>query len=45
MAFIDWTRVPVQQLGPGEAPSGRDRRHIDRGEPGCTAGTGPACPN
>lgn len=29
----------------GEALSGRDRRHIDPGEPGCTAGTGPACPN
>ncbi len=25
------------------APSGRNRRHIDPGEPGCTAGTGPAC--
>ena len=25
------------------APSGRDRRHIDPGEPGCTAGTGAAC--
>jgi hypothetical protein len=25
------------------APSGRDRRHIDPGEPGCTAGAGPAC--
>lgn len=25
-------------------PSGRDRRHIDPGEPGCTAGSGPACP-
>ena len=25
-------------------PSGRNRRHIDPGEPGCTAGTGPACP-
>ena len=24
-------------------PSGRNRRHIDPGEPGCTAGTGPAC--
>ncbi len=24
-------------------PSGRDRRHIDPGEPGCTAGAGPAC--
>jgi hypothetical protein len=27
-----------------DSPSGRDRRHIDPGEPGCTAGTGPACP-
>jgi len=25
-------------------PSGRNRRHIDPGDPGCTAGTGPACP-
>src|SRR5262249_47983306 len=25
------------------APSGRDRRHIDPGEPGCTAGAGSAC--
>jgi hypothetical protein len=25
-------------------PSGRNRRHIDPGESGCTAGTGPACP-
>lgn len=25
------------------APSGRDRRHIDPGEPGCTAGAGPDC--
>jgi hypothetical protein len=24
-------------------PSGRDRRHIDPGELGCTAGSGPAC--
>ncbi len=29
----------------GDAPSGRDRRHIDPGEAGCTAGTGAACPN
>lgn len=29
----------------GDAPSGRDRRHIDPGEPGCTAGGGAACPN
>ncbi len=28
----------------GEAPSGRDRRHIDPGEPGCTANTGADCP-
>jgi hypothetical protein len=28
----------------GDSPSGRDRRHIDPGEPGCTAGAGPACP-
>ena len=26
-----------------DAPSGRDRRHIDPAEPGCTAGAGPAC--
>ena len=26
-----------------DAPSGRDRRHIDPNEPGCTAGAGPAC--
>ena len=25
-------------------PSGRDRRHLDPGEPGCTAGAGAACP-
>jgi hypothetical protein len=28
----------------GYSPSGRDRRHIDPGEPGCTAGSGPPCP-
>lgn len=28
----------------GDAPSGRDRRHIDPGEPGCTAGAGAPCP-
>jgi hypothetical protein len=27
------------------APSGRDRRHIDPGEPGCTAGAGAPCAN
>ena len=26
-----------------DAPSGRGRRHIDPGEPGCTAGAGAAC--
>lgn len=26
-----------------DAPSGRNRRHIDPAEPGCTAGAGPAC--
>ena len=26
-----------------DAPSGRDRRHLDPTEPGCTAGSGPAC--
>lgn len=29
----------------GEAPSGRDRRHIDPNEAGCTAGAGAACAN
>ena len=28
----------------GNAPSGRDRRHLDPGEPGCTASTGGPCP-
>lgn len=27
----------------GNSPSGRDRRHIDPGEPGCTQGVGAAC--
>ena len=27
----------------GYAPSGRDRRHIDPGEPGCTGGAGAPC--
>jgi hypothetical protein len=26
-----------------DAPSGRDRRHLDPGEPGCTAGSGAPC--
>jgi hypothetical protein len=28
----------------GFSPSGRDRRHIDPAEPGCTAGAGAPCP-
>jgi len=28
----------------GSAPSGRDRRHIDPGEAGCTGGSGSPCP-
>jgi hypothetical protein len=28
----------------GMAPSGRNRRHLDPGEPGCTAGSGAPCP-
>lgn len=37
--------VPYRPTFPyiGNSPSGRDRRHIDPGEPGCTAGAGPAC--
>jgi len=27
-----------------DAPSGRSRRHLDPGEPGCTTGTGAPCP-
>jgi len=27
----------------GDAPSGRERRHLDPGEPGCTAGSGAPC--
>ena len=39
--------VPYKTTFPylGEAPSGRDRRHIDPNEPGCTAGAGAACAN
>jgi hypothetical protein len=38
--------VPYQETFPyvGWAQSGRDSRHIDPGEPGCSAGAGPACP-
>lgn len=39
--------VPYRTSFPyvGEAPSGRDRRHLDPGEPGCTAGGGADCPS
>ena len=39
--------VPYKTTFPylGEAPSGRDRRHIDPNEPGCTAGAGAPCAN
>lgn len=38
--------VPYRATFPylGDAPSGRDRRHIDPGEPGCTQGAGASCP-
>jgi hypothetical protein len=37
--------VPYRTSFPyvANAPSGRDRRHIDPGEPGCTGGSGAAC--
>jgi len=38
--------TPYQPTFPyvGHSPSGRDRRHIDPTEPGCTAGEGAPCP-
>ncbi len=38
--------VPFRSTFPylGNAPSGRDRRHLDPTEPGCTGGAGTACP-
>ena len=38
--------VPYRTSFPylANAPSGRDRRHLDPGEPGCTAGAGAPCP-
>jgi hypothetical protein len=38
--------VPYRTTFPylANAPSGRDRRHLDPGEPGCTAGAGAPCP-
>jgi len=37
--------VPYRTTFPylADAPSGRDRRHLDPSEPGCTMGAGPAC--
>jgi hypothetical protein len=37
--------VPYRSSFPylANAPSGRDRRHIDPGEPGCTGGSGAPC--
>jgi hypothetical protein len=37
--------VPYRSTFPylGDAPSGRDRRHIDPSEPGCTMGAGLSC--
>jgi len=38
--------VPYRTTFPylANAPSGRDRRHLDPGEPGCTMGAGNPCP-
>jgi hypothetical protein len=38
--------VPYRTTFPylANAPSGRDRRHLDPGEPGCTGGSGMTCP-
>jgi hypothetical protein len=38
--------VPYEPQFPyiAHSPSGRDRRHIDPTEPGCTAGGGAPCP-
>jgi hypothetical protein len=38
--------APLRSTFPylADAPSGRDRRHLDPGEPGCTAGAGAPCP-
>jgi hypothetical protein len=42
---VNTNDVPYQETFPyvAFAQSGRDRRHIDPGEPGCTMGAGPAC--
>jgi hypothetical protein len=43
---VNTNDVPFQETFPyvAWAQSGRERRHIDPGEPGCTQGAGPACP-
>ncbi len=43
---VNTNDVPYQETFPyvAFAQSGRNRRHIDPGESGCTANTGPACP-
>jgi Domain of unknown function (DUF4331) len=43
---VNTNDVPYQETFPyvAFAQSGRQRRHIDPGEPGCTGGAGPACP-
>ena len=42
---VNTNDVPYQETFPyvAWAQSGRGRRHIDPGEPGCTMGAGPAC--
>jgi hypothetical protein len=43
---VNTNDLPYQETFPyvAFAQSGRNRRHIDPGEPGCTMNTGPACP-
>ena len=43
---VNTNDVPYQETFPyvAFAQNGRNRRHIDPGEPGCTQGTGAACP-
>ncbi len=43
---VNTNDVPYQETFPyvAFAQSGRDRRHIDPGEPGCTMGSGSPCP-
>jgi len=43
---VNTNDVPYQETFPyvAFAHDGRDRRHIDPGEPGCTMGAGAPCP-